>query len=335
MRFHFRFVVLLLVALVLVGLCSCENSVTPPAAGKMHIFVYGNDYKYGVGGTTKFYYLDDTYAGEGRALQGTVNDALQVGLSLCALAQKAGYEYDGTFMLGVEYKNKVTDPNITVVENVLLDVFLTDLENLCARTSDEDITIFYFSGHGFGKKEVVEYGTDITETTYLGLRKIRTTSGLPDLTASVVYPNSNLLARIETFKGTKVILADFCYSGGLVQSGNVSFTPDEYTGIDATKLFFNYRNDIKESSSLFCLTAARYNELSYEPGGGSHGRFTKALLDAFGWDEETQTIAKPAALVDNYISLFNIANYVTNNDKESRQTPMVSGGSNDIILFSL
>ena len=326
---------LLLVALVLVGLCSCENSVTPPAAGKMHIFVYGNDYKYGVGGTTKFYYLDDTYAGAGSALQGTVNDALQVGLSLCALAQKAGYEYDGTFMLGVEYKNKVTDPNITVVENVLLDVFLTELEDLCARTSDEDITIFYFSGHGFGKEEVVEYGTDITETTYLGLRKIRTTSGLPDLTASVVYPNSDLLARIETFKGTKVILADFCFSGGLVQSGNVSFTPGEYTGIDATKLFFEYRNDLKESSSLFCLTAARYYERSWEPGDGGHGYFTAALLEALGWDEKTQSLTTPKALDGSLITLFGVANYVTHNDGKAAQTPMVSGGSNDIILFSL
>jgi len=324
---------LVLIALVTVLLCSCENSVTPPAAGKMHIFVYGNDYAYGVGGSSAFYLQDGTLVGYGKKLKGTVNDALQTGLALCALAQKAGYSYDGTFMLGIESKT-VSDPNVTVINNVYINPFLDVLDALGTRISDEDITIIYFSGHGFGDKEVLEYGTDASEETYFGFRQIRNTLPTVDVTSSILYPLSSLLARIETLPGTKVVLGDFCYSGGLVRPGNVSVTSDEYTGIDAAKLFFDYRDDIRESSSLFCLSAARYNEKSWEPGDGGHGYFTAALLKALGWDEESQTTVTPAAMSDNRITLFGIANYVTDNDNKSVQTPMASGGSNDIILFS-
>ena len=321
---------LLLALMVLALLCSCENSVTPPAAGKMHIFVYGNDYLYG----NRFYYEDGTLAGYGYPLRGTVNDAMQTGLSLCALAQKAGYEYDGTFMLGMEPK-EVSDPNVTVINNVFLDPFLLELDALGARISDGDITIFFFSGHGLGEETMLEYGSDASERSYFAFRQIREASGAKDLTSSILYPDYKILSRIETLPGTKVVLGDFCFSGAFVRPGNVSVTPGEYSGIDATRLFFGYRDDIKESSSLFCLTAARYYEKSWEPGGGAHGYFTAALLKALGWDEKNQTVATPAAMVDNRITLFGLVNYVAGNDDKAAQTPMTNGGSNDIILFSL
>lgn len=328
-KFFLIFVALLSAVSALGFLVSCENSVTPPTMGKMHIFVYGNDYQYG----SKFYLEDGTFVGNGKALKGTVNDALQVGLSLCALAQKAGYDYDGTFMLGVEHKT-VSAPNVTVIDSVYLGTFREELDSLAAGVSDQDITILYFSGHGLGSDDKLEYGEDASEETWFGFRQVRETTGLPDLTTSVLYPLSHLLSRIENLPGTKVLLGDFCYSGGFVRPGNVSVTPGEYSGIDAATLYNDYRKDIRESSSLFCLSAARYSEQSWEPGDGGHGYFTAALLKALGWDEEKQAIVAPAAMVGNYLSLFNISNYVTANDSKSAQTPMSSGGSNDIILFS-
>ena len=41
-----------------------------------------------------------------------------------------------------------------------------------------------------------------------------------------------------------------------------------------------------------------------------------------------------AAEKNGKITLFEVSKYVTAHDGESRQTPMVSGGSNDIVLFS-
>ena len=312
---------LMIAAFVLGFMLSCENSVTPPSVGKMHILVYGNDYQYG----RQFFFMDGTFVGYGNALKGTVNDSLQTGLALCALAQKAGYEYDGVFVLGTEHKT-VEDPNVSVINSVYLDSFLQELSGLASRISANDITIVYFSGHGFGSEVQLDYGADASESTWFCFRR--------DLTSSVLYPLSDLLSRIGCLPGTKVVLGDFCYSGGLVRSGNVSVTSGEYSGIDATALYLDYSNDLRESSSLFCLSAARYDEKSWEPGDGGHGFFTSALLKALGWDEEAQALVSPAALVDNRITLFNIANYVTANDGKTVQTPMSSGGSNDIILFS-
>jgi hypothetical protein len=88
---------------------------------------------------------------------------------------------------------------------------------------------------------------------------------------------------------------------------------------------------------LFCLSAARYNELSYEftsPSDPLHGKFTNALLKALGWDEENQKLTAAAAEKNGKITLFEVSKYVAAHDGESRQTPMVSGGSNDIVLFS-
>ena len=312
---------LLVAAFVLGFLLSCENSVAPPPDGKMHILVYGNDYRYG----REFFFEDGTLVGYGNELKGTVNDALQTGLSLCALARKAGYEYDGIFVLGTEHKT-VEDPNVTVVDNVYLNPFLQELDGLAAQISEKDITIIYFSGHGYGDEVQLQYGTDASERTWFCFRR--------DLTSSVLYPLSDLLSRIGCLPGTKVVLGDFCYSGGLVRQGNVSVTSGEYAGIDATSLYLDYSGNLRESSSLFCLSAARYDEKSWEPGDGGHGFFTSALLKALGWDEDAQTLVTPAAMVDNRITLFNIANYVTDNDGKAVQTPMSSGGSNDIILFS-
>ena len=58
-------IVLLLFAIILISLCSCELSMEKPKQGKVHILVYGNDYRYMPSG-----HLNDT-----------VNDAVQVGMS--------------------------------------------------------------------------------------------------------------------------------------------------------------------------------------------------------------------------------------------------------------
>ena len=140
--------------------------------------------------------------------------------------------------------------------------------------------------------------------------------------------------RVNAIPGIKVVLGDFCYSGAMVRQGNVSVTSGEYSGIDAPTLLSEYRNDIRESSSVFCLSAARYDERSWEPGDGRHGYYTQALLEALGWDEEKRQIGTPAAINGRRLTLFNIARYVMDHDATANQTPMTSGGSNDIILFS-
>ena len=314
-----RIIVIALSILLLTALCSCELTCDSPAQGKMHILVYGNDYTYG----SSVYYEDGTkIQGSANPLKGTVNDAFQVGLALCNLAKSN--DYDAIFMIGIESRS-VSGLNATVINDVSKIAFLNVLDSLASDANENDITIIYYSGHGLGGEIKLPYGSDPASGSYLALRR--------DSDSTVLYPISKFLRTVESIPGTKVIIGDFCHSGALVRAGNVSVTSGEYSNISASKLL-KYRNNITESSSVYCLSAARYFEKSYEPGGGEHGYFTKALLKGLGWDEEAQSLVMPEAMTDNRITLFNLAKYVTTNDGNTKQTPMTSGGSNDIILFS-
>ena len=314
-----RLIAFLLAVFLLVAICSCELSYQAPEIGTMRILVFGNDYAYG----NAVYYLN----GEQFTINGTpatanrlyktVNDAQQVGMALSALAEKAGLEHQAVALTSY--------PDVTETRLV------AELEALAALTSENDITIIYYSGHGFGVKTKLPYGYDTSTCSYIVPRF----SSKPN--SSVLFPISRFLELVEAIKGVKVVLGDFCYSGSLVQSNNFSVTFGEYSQMDPVYLFARYRDDVYGNPSLFCLSAARYNELSYEFSQETepdHGKFTNALLEALGWDEDNQCLKTAAAEKDNRITLSAIAEYVVSHDEESKQTPMVSGGSNDIVLFS-
>ena len=300
---------------LLIVLCSCELSYHAPATGTMRILVYGNDYSYG----NAVYYLSGeqfTINGTPAAankLYKTVNDAQQVGRVLSALAEKAGMEYQTVYLTA---PSEVTDARL-----------VSELEALATLASENDITVIYYSGHGFGVKTKLPYGYDTSTCSYIVPRS----SDKPN--SSVLFPVSEFLTLVEAIKGVKVILGDFCYSGSLVQSNNFSVTSGEYAQMDPVYLFAKYRDDVNVNPSLFCLSAARYNELSYE-NTPVHGNFTYALLEALGWDEENQCLKAAEAEKDNKITLSRIAEYVIANDGKAEQNPMLSGGSNDIVLFS-
>lgn len=295
--------------ILLLCLCSCELSYQAPAVGKMRILAYGNDYSYG---SAVYYPNGEPYPDGAGKLYKTINDAVQVSRALSALAEKAGIECEMTCLVeGID---------------IYQTTFLSKLDDFINSSEKEDITIIYYSGHGVGNKKKVNYGDDTTIGSYLALRR--------DAVSTVLYPVSSLIEKVEKIDGIKIIIGDFCFSGALVKPGYLSVTSGDYLLMDSATLFSKYRDDICESSSMFCLSAARYNELSYEKNSLLHGDFTNALLEALGWDEENQCLKAAAAEKDNMITLFEIAKYVTAHDGESKQTPMVSGGSNDIVLFS-
>ena len=323
-----RLIAFLIAVFILVVLCSCELSYQAPAVGTMRILVYGNSYNYG---STVYYngeqLLINGQPASARPLAKTVNDAIQVGLTLSALAEKAGLEHQAVYLTA---NQDVTDARL-----------VSELETLANNplASENDITIIFYSGHGFGVETKLSYGSDTSTCSYLALRY----SEQPN--SSVLFSVSDFLALVDSIKGIKIVIGDFCHSGSLVQSNYFSVTSGEYLQMDAACLFAGYRDDICINPSLFCLSAARYNELSYEipdkdrygnplPNSPKHGYFTYALLEALGWDEENQCLKAAKAEKDNRITLSQIAEYVTANDGKSEQTPMVSGGSNDIVLFS-
>ena len=328
-----RLVSFLLAVFLLIVLCSCELSYQAPAVGKIRILVYGNDYSYTVYNPIKkeyehpIRYLDGTYTNYSLSpLSGTVNDATEVGKAISALAEKTGYENSIVYRL-------------TEYDRIDIESFENTINEIAADSNNNDLTIIFFSCHGayldekgnkvpLGTK--IPYGTDETANTYLIFRSNSDNY-------NVLYPVSDVLSRIKIINGTKVIIGDFCHSGSLVQPDYFSVTFGEYIGMDAATLFSVYRDEISIDPSLYCLSAARYYEESNEPSNGGHGYFTAALLEGLGWDENKQTLTTPKAGKDGKISLFELAKYVTTHDSEpsgKSQTPMVSGGSNDIVLFS-
>ena len=310
----------LLIIIVLACFCSCELSYQAPAVGKLRILVYGNNYRYGTYDPVHDKYssvvLNGDLTDSGKVannLYKTVNDAQQVGRALSALAEKARLEYQTVYLTA---PSEVTDARL-----------VSELQALAASASEKDITIVYYSGHGFGVEGKLPYGYDTSTCSYLVPR----CSERPD--SCVLFPVSTFLDLVNDIKGVKVVIGDCCYSGSLVQSNNFSVTSGEYTLLDPATLFFRYRDDVCGSSSLFCLSASRYFELSYE-NAPNHGNFTNAFLEALGWDEENQYLTDSPVEKDGRITLSAIAGYTIAHDGKSEQTPMLSGGSNDIVLFS-
>ncbi len=316
---------LLIPILLLTLLCSCELAYDAPSVGTMHILVYGNDYSTHGSQSNYYYDLDGNRISTANPLNATVNDAVEVGNALVNLAEKADIDYQVEYILGssTTYINDAVVPS-AVSTDVSVSSLTGALADLAENADEADITIIYYSGHGAGESSKASYGTDVTEESYLLL-------GRDEDDYHVLYPISNFLDLVSAIPGTKVIIGDFCYSGSLVQSGYVSVTDGEYSDMSASQLFWE-GDKICEYSSLFCLSAARYYQKSYE--SGDHGYFTSALLDALGWDEDSKSLTSAKAEKNGMITLFNVANYCIDNDDNSRQTPMLSGGSNDVILFS-
>lgn len=315
---------------------SCELFSPEAPKGKLHIIVYGNNYKNNgpvTIGSTVFY---------ASKLFGTVNDAVQVGNALCALAVRTGIDYDVTYVLSndnVKGKAPTEAPILGMPDPSLIsnDTSLSGLQavisSVALNSNPEDTTVFFYSGHGWiteGKGALVPYGTDVQSKTGFVV-------GANDGSPMDMYYHDDFIEDISAIKGITVVLCDSCHSGGLVKPGYVSVDRDEYSGMTESKLF-GFGDSIGESSSLFFLSASRYYEESFEISKRWHGYFTKSLLDALGWYEGDGVsvipfLREPACLDGNMVTFSAIARYIMKNDGESRQHPSMNGGSNDVILF--
>ncbi len=310
------------------GLCSCELDLNQPAFTKINVLVYGNDYN-------EAYYNGQKIP----KLRGTINDATQVGLALEALAAKANLECDITYVTGKNYKVKgqyseaiAYVPESKSDHDTTKAHFRSLMKDLANDCTNSELTIIYFSCHGLNERifpSKDQYG-EKSETSFAMCANSSVAKECE------FYTHEEFKADLAQIKGAKVVFADVCYSGGLVESSHVAVNPNEYENIDATSLFWNYK--VNQDPNTFILTACRYYEQSYETS--DHGQFTTVLLDALGWNEEAQAITTPAALCSDghTLTFFGVCQYVVKNNKSSTtctQNPMLSNASNDIILFTI
>lgn len=323
------FFAMILVVLLLV--CSCELIYEAkdgrPSIERVNILVYGNDY------------AGSLWHGQSvNPLYGTVNDATQVGLAFEALAKESGLECNAHYILGknhdrtgVNFRYEIQNAIETPDKDTTMAHFREVLSQIADTSTEKDLTVVFVSCHGFYDASVgtkAEYGK--AEGTYFV-----TSANKGD--ECEFYSHNDFLDDVSRIKGIKLILADVCHSGGIVKPDYVGLGKDEYKGMDAAQLFFE-NDKIDIDASLFCLSASRYYEESFEyrtagSDDRTHGYFTVALLEALGWNGESYTGSATAAR-NGRLTFQNLVSYVTENDGYDDQTPMYSGGGNDVILFS-
>lgn len=327
-RLAFFFAMILAVLLLA---CSCEliyeTKDGSPSIERVNILVYGNDY------------AGSLWHGQSvNPLYGTVNDATQVGLAFEALAKESGLECNAHYILGKNHDRTGVNFRYEIqnaIENPDTDTTMSHFREVISQIADisteKDLTVVFVSCHGFYDASVgtkAEYGK--AEGTYFV-----TSANKGD--ECEFYSHNDFLDDVSRIKGIKLILADVCHSGGIVKPDYVGLGKDEYKGMDAAQLFFE-NDKIDIDASLFCLSASRYYEESFEyrtagSDDRTHGYFTMALLEALGWNGE-RFAGKPKAARNCRLTFQNLASYVAENDGDSRQNPMSSGGGNDVVLFS-
>lgn len=316
---------------VLLLVCSCELIYEAkdgrPSIERVNILVYGNDY------------AGSLWHGQSvNPLYGTVNDATQVGLAFEALARESGLECNAHYILGKNHDRTGVNFRYEIqnaIENPDTDTTMSHFREVISQIADisteKDLTVVFVSCHGFYDASVgtkAEYGK--AEGTYFV-----TSANKGD--ECEFYSHNDFLEDVSKIKGIKLILADVCHSGGIVEPGYVSVDKSEYKDARAAQLFFE-NDKIDIDASLFCLSASRYYEESFEyrtagSDDRTHGYFTVALLEALGWNGESYTGSATAAR-NGRLTFQNLVSYVTENDGYDDQTPMSSGGGNDVVLFS-
>lgn len=238
----------------------------------------GSGFDYTAGTQCRALLIGQTYAGTENALYGTENDANAMASCLGNLT---------TTSYGITRKTDLTKSGI-----------LSAISEVFGSAGKDDISLFYYSGHGAEGGMLV--GNDL-----LGITP------------------SQLRTALDQIRGRKVIIVDACYSGGLIQDRNIqggllqaqgiseSAAMTESSSGDAGETdeedvtaeeMSQFSEDFIEAFSkrrkaaftgagdYYIITAASADERSAEgeidTGAGTRtvGLFTYALCQGLGWD---------------------------------------------------
>ncbi len=151
--------------------------------------------------------------------------------------------------------------------NLTADQILSNLNTLAAKADGNDVTLFYYAGHGAYKG--ILCGTNNT----------------------FIWPQQ-LRALLDQHHGKKVLLISACYSGGIIGKDEVS----QRELMDFNQSFISaFTAASKDDSTLasdgyYVLTSSSGEQTSWEngpslnSGKGWYGVFTQAFLYGSGWN---------------------------------------------------
>ena len=202
----------------------------------------------------------------------------------------------------VNMENGLTDRmygtywEVTVRRDLTADGIIDAIGTCFAGATDADVSLFYYSGHGFGG------------------------DGDPSSLAGVDYSGcdaTNLRRAFDRVPGRKVIIIDACYSGGLlidsVTTADAAEGEVRAPAADAASSFvsglispFARRSrDALTGSEYFVMAACSAEEVSWEYWDGAEedpehfGLFTSNLLIGLGWNVPGGGRIDPAANRNN------------------------------------
>ena len=261
---------IILAVFLLLFSVSCDTSFFSHDGQKVTVMVVGLDYaRKGVSETNLSW---GSYSIP--QLNGTINDAKEIGAALDSLYRDRDIEHEMVFMISEGGKVDFDDSLYPTSSNVLKAI-----DELKLKLDEDDLFVFYFAGHGFLQQRV-EGGV---VKNNLQLITAEQYNGSP--CTSLDY--ETLLASFRSLPCRSAVIIDACYAGSFDPMNNT--TPASFES--SLKNIFQENIVTREDNKISVLAAAKWNERSWEgykvkfPDGSEeeHGQFSGSILDILGW----------------------------------------------------
>jgi replicative superfamily II helicase len=161
---------------------------------------------------------------------------------------------------------------LLVNDQAVVSTVRTSLQAVLRSATGEDIVVVFFGGHGTRDHQLVLFDTD--------------RSALPSTTLSM-QEIADLFH--ETQARVALLILDCCFSGGVT----ARVIEDSPISRDA----INPLADVSGEGRVI-ITASNFNEPAYEMPGRDHGLLTKALIEAFEAEAQTNILALMSRVMD-------------------------------------
>ena len=277
-------------------------------------------------------------------LEGTLNDATELNQCLASLSSRHHRPYtaypllqkggslldDSKFRFIYAYDDSSLEASIPTKNNVL-----NQIEALIPVLTENDLTIFSYSGHGIEGGSLVLASPDFSNPTIYDSDK--------HLKNEVLLSVTELLTALSKLPGKQLLILDSCYCGSFVEDSGSSVSLIERIEF-LDEAFSTYFSSAQYNPSLFVLAATTVDNTSKEQSNtaDNHGFFTKALLDGLGWDHVSNTLfGSSPAMKKGVLTTDSLYAYIlehqefplTGTNPKRYQHPTTSGGSYTLRLF--
>ncbi len=335
-----KFIQFMIISIFVLIICGCEL-IYPSEKGRIILIGVALDYLDEDG-------LSDTDNG----LENPPNDLRELAYVLSSLSIRSGKEF---LYIPFLQQNSIDIPISNYPNKANINLVLDQLknkENISAKVYDgkfddsyslnsqynsfgnlknvspinqNDIVIFYFSGHGEDINGDLRLPKEYDE-------QVRESYSLELLNEKLTLLDSKVL-----------VILDSCFSGNMIDESNI--TMNKATTNYSQRLstlynnFFNYEKQNK-NNNLIVITSTLSDKLSYPTSElqtqHKNSLFTYYFLKALGYDfgNEIGNITNNIPTIQNsHIYLDSIYNYILSNI--SRQKPIIIGDRINLVLFSL